>query len=159
MNDVRNEKFRSDLYYRLSVFIIHIPALRDRREDIPLLTESFVSFYSFKTNKKIKSISPEFLNRLSVFNWPGNIRELKNIVERSIILSDDGNLTRDLLPLEVLFPDEPDTDNDIGTLKEMEKIHIQKILGFAKGNRTKAAKMLGIGIPTLYRKLKQHGIG
>jgi len=158
LNDVKTEKFRSDLYYRLSAFKIHIPALRERKEDISLLTESFVALYSFKTNKKIHFTDPEFLNRLTSFQWPGNIRELKNIVERSIILSDDGNLTQDLLPLEVLFPEKSNMDDSNGTLEEMEKIHIQKILTFTKGNKTKAAKMLGIGIPTLYRKLKHHGI-
>jgi len=158
LNDVRTEKFRNDLYYRLSAFKIRIPALRERNEDISLLTESFVALYSFKTNKKIHFTGPEFLNRLSSFQWPGNIRELKNIVERSIILSDDGNLTQDLLPLEVLFPEKSNMDDSNGTLEEMEKIQIQKILAFTKGNKTKTAKILGIGVPTLYRKLKHHGI-
>lgn len=159
LNDVRTEKFRNDLYYRLSAFKIRIPALKERQEDIPLLTESFASFYSLKTNKKLKSIYPEFLNKLIAYHWPGNIRELKNIVERSIILTEDGNLNQDLLPLEVLFPEETTLKNPNGTLEDMEKIHIQKVLVYTKGNKTKTAKMLGIGVPTLYRKLKQHGIG
>ncbi|MFZ5941548.1 MAG: sigma-54-dependent transcriptional regulator [Bacteroidota bacterium] len=159
LSDMKSEKFRSDLYYRLSVFKIHIPALRERKTDIPLLTETFVSRFAFKTNKKIHTVTQDFLNRLSVFNWPGNIRELKNIVERAVILSDDGKLTTDLLPMEVLYPEELPSGIAAGSLEDMEKLHIQKILHLSKGNKSQAARLLGIGVPTLYRKLKQHGIG
>lgn len=158
LQEVKKNRFRIDLYYRLSAFKIKIPALKERKEDIPLLTENFVSFFSSQTNKKIKHISSEFLKRLTAFDWPGNTRELKNIVERAIILSDNENLSHDLLPMELLFPDEQNSPNAYGTLKEMEKTHIQKILLYTKGNKTKAAAKLGIGVPTLYRKLEEFGL-
>lgn len=115
LEEAQSEKFRNDLYYKLSVFKIQIPALRDRKEDIPLFVESFISIYSGKTNKKINYISPDFFQGLSNFNWPGNTRELKNIVERAVILSENGEINKDLLPLEVMYPDSTISEN-YGTL-------------------------------------------
>ncbi len=158
LEEARSEKFRSDLYYRLSVFKIQIPALRDRKEDIPLLVESFISIYSSKTKKKINKITPEFYERLFAFNWPGNTRELKNIMERAVILSENGEITKDLLPLEVLYPDARSLSDNYGTLEEIEKVHIQRMLFFTRGNKTRTAEKLGIGVPTLYRKLEQYGL-
>lgn len=156
LEEARKENFRSDLYYRLSVFKIQMPALRDRKKDIPLLVENFIKKYSSKTNKKISAISPEFYESLSAFNWPGNTRELKNVVERAVILAENGKITNDLLPLEVLIPGENSVSENYKTLEEMEKVHIQKMLLFTKGNKTKAAEKLGIGVPTLYRKLEHY---
>ncbi|MBN2348002.1 MAG: sigma-54-dependent Fis family transcriptional regulator [Bacteroidales bacterium] len=158
LEEAQNEKFRSDLYYRLSVFKIQIPALRERKVDIPLLVENFIKIYSCKTNKKITVITPEFYEKLAAFNWPGNTRELKNVVERTVILSENGKITHDLLPLEILFPGENTISDNYQTLEEMEKVHIQKMLLFTKGNKTKTAEILGIGVPTLYRKLRQFGL-
>jgi DNA-binding NtrC family response regulator len=151
--------FRTDLYYRLSVFRIPVPPLRKRTEDIPLLAEHFVKVYSTKTNKRIEKIPEEFINKLKTYQWPGNTRELKNVIERAVILNDTEKLTPDLLPVEILFPDvEIKNSPDYGTLEEIEKAHIQKMLIYTSGNKTRAAKKLGIGIPTLYRKLTQYGL-
>ncbi|MBN1949737.1 MAG: sigma-54-dependent Fis family transcriptional regulator [Bacteroidales bacterium] len=158
LEDARHDKFRSDLYYRLSVFKIRIPSLRERKEDIPMLVENFVSIYSNKTKKKIRNITPEFYERLSACNWPGNTRELKNIIERAVILTEDGQITHHQLPIEVLVPQESNKNERFGTLEEMEKEHIQKVLIHTRGNMTKTAEKLGIGVPTLYRKLNRYGL-
>lgn len=156
--ELQQENFRNDLYYRLSVFRIHIPALRDRREDIPLLVDNFIAIYSLKTKKKIAGVSPEFLDKLTSFSWPGNTRELKNIIERAIILSERELLTHDLLPPEILYPSETNLSGNHTTLGEMERVHIIRMLAFTNGNKTRAAEKLGIGVPTLYRKLEQYGL-
>jgi two-component system NtrC family response regulator len=159
LNDSEESNFRSDLYYRLSAFKIDIPALRDRKEDVLVLTESFVKMYSFKIKKRIDSMSDNFLQKLICYHWPGNIRELKNIIERAIILTDENKLTHELLPIEILYPNNKHIpEHNFNTLAEMEKMHINKMLAFTNGNKTKAAEKLGIGIPTLYRKIEQYGL-
>ena len=158
LKDTQNEKFRADLYYRLSAFKILIPSLRERKEDIPLLTEQFVSLFSAKINKKIENISGDFYEKLIRYEWPGNTRELKNIVERAIILADEKTLNSELLPLEILYPAGTQLPNKLSTLTEMEKNHIARMLSYTKGNKTKAAGILGIGIPTLYRKMDQYNL-
>jgi len=156
--DVQDGKFRTDLYYRLSVFKITIPPLRERTEDIPPLVEHFISLYSAQINKKIEKISGKFLQKLQSYYWPGNSRELKNVIERAIILTDEGKLSINLLPLEILYPTgaEPATINS--TLSDVEKNHIARMLDFTNGNKTKAAEKLGIGVPTLYRKIEQYNL-
>ncbi|MBN2820675.1 MAG: sigma-54-dependent Fis family transcriptional regulator [Bacteroidales bacterium] len=158
LNESENEKFRSDLYYRLSVFKIQVPALRDRKEDISALVESFIDYYSHKINCRIQEISDEFLEKVQSYSWPGNTRELKNVIERAVILADNGKISHEHLPIEVMIPKENNLSSRLGTIEEMEKIHIQKMLNYTKGNKTKAAEKLGIGVPTLYRKLEQYGI-
>ncbi len=158
LNETQNEKFRGDLYYRLSVFKIHIPSLRDRKEDIPLLVNSFVDYYSCKINKKIQDVSIDFLEKVNACSWPGNTRELKNVIERAVILAENGKISPEHLPIEVLFPRDTSLSNHFGTIEEIEKIHIQKMLSYTNGNKTKAAEKLGIGVPTLYRKLEQYGL-
>ena len=155
-----NDNFRHDLYYRLSVMKIHIPALRERKEDIPELVNYFTRIYSGKTKKKIAGASPLFLQKLKEFDWPGNTRELKNIVERAVILTDDHELTPDLLPAEIQHADLKILSADrYETLESMEKSHILHVLQYTGGNKTRAAERLGISIPTLYRKLEQYGLG
>lgn len=159
LKETQNEAFRSDLYYRLSVFRIPVPPLRDRKEDIPVLVVTFVKDYAEKTNKKIRRISDEFMNKLSNYNWPGNTRELKNLIERAVILNDGEELTADLLPPEIMLQtDDLKSVTDYGSLEEMEKIQIKRMLAHTKGNKTRAAEKLGIGVPTLYRKLKYYGL-
>jgi two-component system, NtrC family, response regulator len=158
LKDIQNEKFRADLYYRLSVFKIIIPSLRERKEDIPLLTEQFVSRFSEKINKKIEKISNDFYEKLNQYDWPGNTRELKNIVERAIILTEDNTLNSRLLPMEILFPAGALLPDNLSTLAEMEKNHIARMLSYTNGNKTRAAEKLGIGIPTLYRKIEQYNL-
>lgn len=159
LNEKEDCSFRNDLYYRLASFKITIPALRERKEDIPELMNSFVGIYSSKIKKRIESISDEFTFNLLNYNWPGNSRELKNVIERAIILAEGKTLTKDLLPIEILNPENPSIQNNQnGTLAEMEKLHIIKILKRTNGNKSKAAKILSIGIPTLYRKIEQYNI-
>jgi len=100
-----------------------------------------------------------FLAKLKRYDWPGNTRELKNVIERTVILTDHEILTSDLLPYEMFTPAmHPATEDFEGSMEDLEKIHIRKILTLAKGNKTKAAERLGIGIPTLYRKMKRFGL-
>jgi len=159
LKEVQNERFRPDLYYRLSVFKIRIPALRERIEDVEEMALFFIRFYSLKTNKQVTGMDPAYIGQLKQYDWPGNTRELKNIIERTVILTDHEVLTSDLLPYELFTSSKSATPQDFeGSMEELEKIHIRKILALAKGNKTRAAERLGIGIPTLYRKLKKYGL-
>jgi len=150
------ENFRLDLYYRLSSFKITIPSLRERKEDIEELANYFVVLYANKLKKRIASIDKEFLKVLKKNNWKGNIRELKNCIERAVILSDTDHLTSDLLPMDILNDDSSESGDSPNSLSNIEKQHIQKVLIFAKGNKTKAAEILGIGLTTLYRKIEEY---
>lgn len=157
LQEARQERFRNDLYYRLSGFKIVVPPLRERKDDLEELANHFIRFYSNKTNKNIAGMDENFLSKLKEYEWPGNTRELKNMIERAVILADKEILTTDLLPYEII---KPVHDNSLpgfeGTMEELEKIHIRKILAITKGNKTKAAEILGIGIPTLYRKIEKY---
>lgn len=146
-------KFRSDLFYRLSVFTISLPSLRERKDDIPLFVEHFVKQFALKTNKPTPAVSKEFLKALQNHPWKGNIRELKNVIERSVILSDN-ELDVSLLPPDFSVDDE----TNVHSLADVEKRHIKKILAYADGNKTQAAKLLGIGLTTLYQKIKDYDI-
>jgi DNA-binding NtrC family response regulator len=149
--------FRSDLYYRLSVFQIKIPALRERVADIEPLAIGFAKIYGLKANKKITSLSADFIAALKKNRWNGNIRELKNIIERSVILTDGNILGIETLPTELL----QDTAHGSGNLSAFsmasaEKLHLQKVLNYTKGNKAEAARLLEIGIATLYRKIEEY---
>jgi transcriptional regulator with PAS, ATPase and Fis domain len=112
-----------------------------------------------KTNKQVTGMDPAFLAQLKRYDWPGNTREMKNIIERTLILTEKEILTPDLLPYEMFIPQQTASSEDFdGSMEELEKLHIRKILTLAKGNKTKAAERLGIGIPTLYRKMKKYGL-
>jgi two-component system NtrC family response regulator len=150
--------FRMDLYYRLATFKVMIPSLKERREDIEALANYFLAIYAVKLKKRIEGIDKEFFKYLRKNAWKGNIRELKNCMERAVILADADILTADLLPVEILNHENSSADNSVTSLANMEKIHIQKILTFAKGNKTKAAELLGIGLTTLYRKMEEYQI-
>lgn len=147
--------FREDLYYRLNIFTIQLPSLSERPDDLEMLTAYFVDYYSERLNKKINEISREFISSLKSYRFKGNIRELKNIIERAIILSQDNRLTIELLPEEY---SDPGTALSGYSLEQIEKAHIIKTLSDFKGNKTQTAKALGIGTVTLYRKLKEYGL-
>ncbi len=151
--EAESGKFRSDLFYRLSVFTVSLPSLRERKDDIPLFVEHFVKQFALKTNKPVPKVSKEFLKTLHSHPWKGNIRELKNVIERSVILSDN-ELDVSLLPPDFCVDDE----TNIHSLADVEKRHIRKILAYAEGNKTHAAKLLGIGLTTLYQKIKDYRI-
>ena len=147
-------QFRRDLFYRLSVFTVSLPSLRERKDDIPLFVDHFVTQFALKTNKPVPKVSKGFLTSLQNHPWKGNIRELKNVIERSVILAND-ELDESVLPADFSV----DSDSNVYSLAEIEKRHIRKILAFADGNKTQAAKLLGIGLTTLYQKIKDYGLG
>lgn len=152
-----NGNFRSDLYYRLSTFKISIPSLKERKEDIEALAKHFISVYSAKLKKRISEMDKDFLKMLKQYDWKGNIRELKNIIERAVILCETDVLTCDLIPIEISdCISSPDSNST--SLAAMEKAHIQKILKLTKGNKTKTSDLLGIGLTTLYRKMEEYHI-
>ncbi len=159
IKEIEQGTFRQDLFYRISVFQIQLPALRDRIMDIEPLATHFLSIYASKTNKLIKSISPLFIEALKQHTWNGNIRELKNIMERSVILSGESELTVDTLPIEIQCPPaqmEKGKQLSAFDLASAEKIHIQKVLNYTNGNKTKTAELLHIALTTLYRKLEEY---
>jgi formate hydrogenlyase transcriptional activator len=155
---VKRNEFRSDLYYRLNVFPLPLPPLRGRREDIPALVEHFVEIYAHRMGKQIERISPETMSALTSHQWPGNIRELQNFIERSVILT-SGNVLRP--PLESL-KNAPEAES-LGaiTLEDAERDHIRKILGqtqWVVGGPSGAAVRLGIKRSTLYFRMRKLGI-
>lgn len=161
VKSVETGHFRQDLFYRLVVFQIPLPALRERIADIPILSKYFVEWYSEKTNKKTLSLSPAFIEALKQYAFPGNIRELKNIIERSVILCESNELTPDTLPQEVLTTLQINSRGkslSAFDLASAEKIHIQKVLNYTGGNKTEAARLLNIALTTLYRKLEDYKI-
>lgn len=152
--------FRSDLFYRLSVFQITLPALRERKKDISLLAEYFMMYFAAKVKKQITILSRGFIEQLEAYSWPGNIRELKNVIERAVILCDSNELDETLLPYDIqhIQPARANQALSAFDLSSVEKLHIQRVLNHTHGNRAEAARLLNIGIATLYRKLKEYGL-
>jgi len=158
-DEVAQDHFRSDLFYRLSVFQVTLPALRERKKDIGLLAKMFVHHFATKVNAHITGFNPDFLEKLEAYDWPGNVRELKNIIERAVILCDSNELDSSLLPYEFDVPAAKASGNlSAFDLASVEKLHIQRVLNHTGGNRAEAARLLNIGIATLYRKLKEYGL-
>jgi transcriptional regulator with GAF, ATPase, and Fis domain len=155
---VADREFRSDLYYRLRVFPITIPPLRERREDIPLLVRYFVSKHSRRLNRHIETIPPDIMKALTRWDWPGNIRELENFIERAVILSSGPALRAPLAELEMPSSAPPPED---ATLKSTEREHILRVLRETKGviaGTSGAAARLGLKRTTLNSKLKKLNI-
>lgn len=148
--------FRSDLFYRLAVFQVTLPAVRERIKDIPSLALHFAIIFAGKTNKAIPVLQKEYIAALQQYDWPGNIRELKNVIERSVILENSNELTTATLPFTMQHPADHKTASF--ELAEVEKQHIRKVLQHTAGNKTEAAKLLGIGLTTLYRKIEEYGL-
>jgi two-component system NtrC family response regulator len=151
--DAEEGRFRLDLFYRLSVFTINLPSLNERKDDIELLAKYYLKFFADKAGKVV-NMPHEFLNLLERHQWKGNIRELKNVMERAVILADD-TLTRDTLPQQF---NNQNADSNAFDLQSIEKQHISKVLNYTKGNKTEAARLLGIGLTTLYRKIDEYGL-
>lgn len=159
-HDAEAGLFRSDLYYRLSVFSIELPPLRDRRDDIPALAQALTLQEAAKIGKRNMTLSPAFVDALTQYSWKGNIRELKNVIERAVILSDGQTLLPDYLPLDVQSPASATSPTTVAyDLATVEKNHIEQVLRHTSGNKTEAARLLGIGLSTLYRKLDEYRLG
>ncbi|MBI5043303.1 MAG: sigma-54-dependent Fis family transcriptional regulator, partial [Nitrospirae bacterium] len=155
--EVKAGRFRDDLYYRLNVVTVHMPSLRERIEDIISLVNHFLKYYKEKNNKTIKGIHPDAISLMQSYNWPGNIRELENAIERSVIMSRGEYIVPSDLPIAVQSADK--TEIDAGkSIKDVEKNLIVKTLNETKNNRTKAAHLLGITRRTLLNKIKEYKI-
>ncbi len=166
---VAEKKFREDLFYRLNVILIDVPTLREIKEDLPLLVCHFIDLYAKENHKKIKAISEEMLGILTQYNWPGNTRQLENIIERAVILDTDGVINADDLPELLIersrtvvvgpgYIDNKDINLLKDALKNPEKLHILRILKEVAWNKKKAAKKLGVNRTTLYNKLRKYNI-
>ena len=156
--EIAKGNFRPDLFYRINTMKIEIPSLKDRKEDIPLFIQYFVHVYSQHMNKNIGEINEECIRRLMEYSFPGNIRELRNIIERAVILTDGNVLLPSSLPNDLFYDNKSDSNPMTEKLDEVEKLHILKVLEETEGNKTKTADILGIGLTTLYRKLKAYNI-
>lgn len=159
--EIAEEHFREDLFYRLSVFQIHSPPLRERVEDIAGYVNVFVKGFEKKVGKQIQSIEPAYIEALKRHPWKGNVRELRNVVERSMIIVEGNCLTVNDLPVEIqnaqaIQTGEP-TFSDF-ELANMKRKHIIKVLQYTAGNKTEAARLMHIGLTTLYRKIEEYDI-
>jgi DNA-binding NtrC family response regulator len=157
---VKEEKFREDLFYRLNVVRIHLPPLRERREDIPVLIEFFINRHRGQGGNRITSIAPEAVEALGRYNWPGNVRELEHLVELLVATSNKSFVLLEDIPLKYRSEASMrgDTAKSHKTLEEIEREHIEKVLRDLKWNRNKASQALGIDRKTLYRKLDYYKI-
>lgn len=152
--EVEKGNFRRDLFYRLSIFAITLPSLNERTEDIPLLAAHYLKEFSAKVNQQVNHIDDAFIEQLKVHRWKGNIRELKNLIERAVIISNTSTLTADLLPFD--FINAPVQQSNSFDLAVIEKRHIAYVLNHTRGNKTEAARLLNIGLTTLYRKIEEY---
>ena len=160
--EVKKGTFRDDLFYRLNVVPIHLPPLRERREDIPLLIEHFIAAFSTEYKVEPKQITPEALDKLEFYPWPGNIRELQNVIERVFALSRSDALTLADLPGAIVgFEEKPVNFHDLAelpTLESMERSLIATALRKSQGNKNEAARLLDIDRQRLYRKIEKYGL-
>jgi two-component system response regulator HydG len=164
--DVKSGKFREDLFYRLNVVTLRIPPLRERQDDIPLLSQHFLVRYAAKNHKRVKGISPLAMDMLLKYPWPGNVRELENVIERAVILLLDEHVTEKELPATItesyaekggwVAPPQPGAANR--PLGEIEREAIVATLAASAGNKSETARRLGINRKTLHKKLKDYGL-
>ncbi|WXR60998.1 sigma 54-interacting transcriptional regulator [Peptostreptococcaceae bacterium AGR-M142] len=159
---IKENKFREDLYYRLNVIPIKVPPLRQRDGDIKLLTDYLINRYNKSFDKNVLDLDKDVLDALKNYDWPGNIRELENVIEYMMNLSENGRITKDMVPINILETKKKNNDfildDEIEPLKYLEKKHILRALdiyGYDTNGKKIAAKKLGIGVATLYRKLEQ----
>lgn len=155
VDEIKQGNFREDLYFRLNVFEITLPPLRERKEDLKAIAKHFIDVFSHKLHLTAVQVNPDYYKALERNDWKGNIRELRNAVERSLILMDNNILNADSLPH---YSEKAVPENDSLSIRSLEKIHIQKVLQYTKGNKAEAARLLEIGIATLYRKLEEYGL-
>ncbi len=156
--------FREDLYYRLNVFSISLPPLRERKEDIPLLAKHFLMEFSKETNKHVEKISRQAMDLMMLYDWPGNVRELKNAIERAVVICQGKVIQPEDLPISTRMVDRKNQDEKLSLegetlpLRELEKKYILNILDKTKWNISLSAKILGIDRSTLYNKIKKYGL-
>ncbi|QES88371.1 sigma-54-dependent transcriptional regulator [Rhizosphaericola mali] len=157
--EVEQGNFRQDLLFRLNILEIHLPPLRERMDDLEQLAQQLIGKLAPLYHKQNCSYDESYLNRLKTWHWPGNIRELRNVLERSIALSNDNILTEETLPLEMIATTiHPVKILSAFSLSSIEKLHIQKVLNYTKGNKAEAARLLEIGAATLYRKIEEYAL-
>ncbi len=155
--EIANGRFREDLYFRLSVFRILLPPLCQRRDDILLLAQHFIGQYARQIGRTAPSLSTEAKNIFLAYPWPGNVREMMNAIEHALIVCED-EITRHDLPIDMLTGDTSTAADDSFDLKSVERNHIIKVLHHTHGNKTETARLLKIGLTTLYRKIEEYGI-
>jgi DNA-binding NtrC family response regulator len=158
--EVKSGRFRQDLYYRLNVIHITVPPLKDRKDDIPLLINSFLAEFNAENNKQITGFAPGARAALYKYDWPGNIRELRNCVESAVVMAGGNEITLDDLPPTISGASGIESVSvPVGiTLADAERIIIEQTLAANKGNKSKSADVLGIGRKTLHRKLQEYGM-
>ena len=156
--EIREGRFREDLFYRLCVVPIVMPPLRQRREDIPLLAQHFLHKHRHRWRHEMRGFSKEALAVLVQHDWPGNVRELENAIERAIVLARSETIAPADLPYHASLVEPQEEDGDLAALASVEKEHIAKVLRYHGGNRTAAAKTLGIDRKTLWRKIRAYGL-
>jgi transcriptional regulator with PAS, ATPase and Fis domain len=150
---IEEGKFREDLYYRLNVISVHIPPLRERKEDIPLLVEHFIERFNIEMGKNVDGLAETAMRTLMDYHWPGNARELRNVIERSMVVTKG----RMILDTDLSLPQAPGVQNSRGkSLSEMEKEHIRQVLHDNKWNIIRSAQVLGIDRVTLYNKIRKY---
>jgi transcriptional regulator with PAS, ATPase and Fis domain len=159
---IKTGEFREDLYYRISVFPIKLPPLRERKEDIPLLAAHFLDKYAKQENKELEGVAPDALELLMAYNWPGNVRELENCIERAVVLASTREITPKDLPNSVRSIGEKkiyESDNTLSSwIEKLEEDALRNALLENGGNISQTAKKLGIGRATIYRKAKKYGL-
>lgn len=155
---VKEGHFREDLYYRLNVLSLNIPPLRERPGDILPLCQHFAKQWAQERNKPLPTFSDSVLARLQTYSWPGNVRQLRNVVTGMLTFTESDEVTLEKLPVDLRIADDGPAEN-LQSLSFMEKVHIQKICQHTRWNITRAAEVLGIGRQTLYRKLQQYHLG
>jgi transcriptional regulator with PAS, ATPase and Fis domain len=156
---IENNMFREDLYFRINVFPLHTPALRERHEDIPMIVQNFIRQNNAKTGKKILGLTPEAMEKFSSYDWPGNVRELRNAVEYAFVLCPSGGINVHHLPPKIVStvdnicgpPSTPVTNTD-------KKEHLIQVLRETRGNQSEAARRLNVSRVTVWKRIKKYGI-
>jgi DNA-binding NtrC family response regulator len=156
---IKDSKLREDLYYRISAISVHLPPLRDRRDDILPLANAFLKRFAAQANRDIRGFKPEAIERLTAFDWPGNVRQLQNEVQRTVLLCEGNEVAvTDLSVANAKVGNADGTDTSFTLLEGVERNAIIQTLKETGGNKLETAKRLGIGRQTLYNKIKAYGI-
>jgi two-component system response regulator AtoC len=155
-------QLREDLFYRLNVFAVRLPALRERKEDIPLLTRTFIDEFNRQDNRQVRGLTPDAERALERYHWPGNVRELRNVIQRAVVLGGTGLIDVEHLPDNVVRTAAPAAaaaaTGSVTPIREMEREMILRALEETGQDKRRAAALLGISLKTLYNKLAKYGI-